>query len=98
MPENAWINCPIYTTKAVVRRFSSKYVFLKISQISPRPAALLKRDSSTGVFLWILLNFQEHLFYRSPPVIAFDAKILNMLRYGSIIIVTNVCLLNLYIQ
>ena len=25
-----------------------------------------KRDSGTGVFLWILQNFQEHLFYRTP--------------------------------
>ena len=24
---------------------------------------LLKRDSNTGVFLWILQNFQEHLFW-----------------------------------
>ena len=28
---------------------------------------LLKRDSSTGDFLWILRNSQEHLFYRKPP-------------------------------
>ena len=34
---------------------------------SLRPSTLLKRDSGTGVFLWILWNFQEHLFYRTPP-------------------------------
>ena len=28
---------------------------------------LLKRDSGTGDFLWILRNSQEHLFYRKPP-------------------------------
>ena len=33
---------------------------------SLRPATLLKRDSGTGVFLWILGNFSEHLFYRTP--------------------------------
>ena len=27
----------------------------------------LKRISGTGLFLWILRNFQEHVFYRSPP-------------------------------
>ena len=27
----------------------------------------LKRDSGTGILLWILLNFLEHLFYRTPP-------------------------------
>ena len=25
-----------------------------------------KRDIGTGVFLWILWNFKEHLFYRTP--------------------------------
>ena len=25
-----------------------------------------KRDSGTGVFLWILRNFKEHLLYRTP--------------------------------
>ena len=29
-----------------------------------RPATLLKRDSSTGVFLWIFRIFQEHLFWK----------------------------------
>ena len=28
---------------------------------------LLKRDPSTGDFLWILRNSQEDLFYRKPP-------------------------------
>ena len=26
----------------------------------------LKRDSGTGLFLWILQNFKEHIFYRTP--------------------------------
>ena len=29
-------------------------------------ATLLKRDSNTFVFLWNLLNFSEHLFFRTP--------------------------------
>ena len=32
-----------------------------------RPATLLKRGSGTGVFLGILRNFQDYLFYRTPP-------------------------------
>ena len=32
-----------------------------------RPATLLKKDSGAGVFLWILRNFWEHFFYRTPP-------------------------------
>ena len=30
-----------------------------------RPATLLKRDSSTAVFLWILRDFWAHLFWRT---------------------------------
>ena len=30
-----------------------------------RPATLLKRDSNKGVFLWILPNFYEHVFWRT---------------------------------
>ena len=30
-----------------------------------RPATLLKRDSNTGVFLWNLWNFLEHLFLQN---------------------------------
>ena len=60
-------------TEAAVRRWSKKLVFLRISQNSQentcaefsflirlqalRPATLLKRDSNTGVFLWIFPNF-----------------------------------------
>ena len=32
----------------------------------PHPATLLKKDSGTGAFLWILEYFQEHLLYRTP--------------------------------
>ena len=35
-----------------------------------RPATLLNRDSDAGVFLSILRNFKEHLFYRTPHVAA----------------------------
>ena len=30
-----------------------------------RPATLLKKESGTGVSLWIVQNFLEHLFYRT---------------------------------
>ena len=35
------------------------------------PSTLLKRDSSTGDFLWILHNFLEQLFYRTSAMAAF---------------------------
>ena len=57
-------------TEPVVRRCSVENLFLKILQNSQKnicvrvsiliklqPATLLKRDSDTGVFLWILQNF-----------------------------------------
>ena len=33
-----------------------------------------KRDSGTGVFLWILRNFYEHFLYRTPPVAASETS------------------------
>ena len=32
-----------------------------------RPTTLLKKEASKGVFLWILRNFKEHIFDRTPP-------------------------------
>lgn len=32
-----------------------------------KPPILLKRDSTTCVFLWILLNHWEHVLHRTPP-------------------------------
>ena len=32
-----------------------------------RSAVLLKRDSNTGVFLWNMRNFEEHLFLQNTP-------------------------------
>ena len=51
--------------KAVLKSFvifTGKYLrwsFLLIDLQASRPAALLKRDSNTGVFLWILQMFQK---------------------------------------
>ena len=51
---------------------------LQYSQESCRPASLLKTDSNTGVFLWILRNFQEHLFRRTSALWA-AASVLTLL-------------------
>ena len=49
--------------EAVARRCYVKKVFLEILQNSQENSLLLsKRDSGTGVFLWILRNFYEQLF------------------------------------
>ena len=39
-----------------------------------RLETLLRRDLDTGVFLWILLNFSDHLFHRIPLVDFFWAS------------------------
>ena len=73
-------------SEAVVWRCFVKKVFLEISQnLQENPCAgasflimlqacglklYQKRDPDTGAFLWILWNFWEHLFYRTPLVAA----------------------------
>ena len=67
--------------KSIMNRCSIKKPLLKVLQCSQKntcvrvsfliimqafsPATLLKRDSKTGAFLWILRNFSEHLFWRT---------------------------------
>ena len=56
-------------TRRNFAKFSGKHLCqgLFLNKIADfRPATLLKRDSGTGVFLWILSNFYEHLFPRTP--------------------------------
>ena len=51
----------MFCEKGVLRNFAKfrgKYLCL-------RPATLLKKTLETGVFLWILWNFEEHLFLQS---------------------------------
>ena len=52
-------NFPKFTGKHLCPRL----VFDKVAGLSP--ATWLKKDSSTGVFLWILWNFQEQLFLQN---------------------------------
>ena len=40
--------------------------FSTIPEKTHVPECLLKRDLGTGIFLWILRNFLEYLFYRTP--------------------------------
>ena len=43
-----------------------KQIIIKIFE-RWEPAFKKERDSGTVVFLWILQNFWEHFFYRTPP-------------------------------
>ena len=66
-------------SEVVVRRCSTEKVVLKISQnsqentcvrlsfLQPPACNFKKRDSGTGVYLWILRKFQEQLFCRTSP-------------------------------
>ena len=54
-------------------KFNGKYLLgsLSLNKVSGlRSTSLLKWDYSTGVFLWILLNFEEHLFWRTSAASA----------------------------
>ena len=53
-------NFAIFTGKHLCR---SRFL-LKLCAV--RPATLSKRDFNTGVFLWILWNFLEHLLWKTP--------------------------------
>ena len=46
------------------RKYLSWNLFL-IKLQGWRPVTLLKRDYNSNVFIWILRNFQEHLFWRT---------------------------------
>ena len=47
-----------------------------------KPATLLKTDSNTGIFLWYLRTFKEHIFYRTPPVAASENNEQQQLSEG----------------
>ena len=49
-----------------------KQAFVEVLQNNPKPVTLLKRDSNTGVFQWILRNFKNTFFHRTPPVVEYD--------------------------
>ena len=63
----------MFYKKGVLKNFSSfteKHLFWSLFWIELSPATLLKRDSNTGVFLWILQHFKNSLFYRTLSVAA----------------------------
>ena len=49
-------------------------------RLQHRPSILLKRDCNTGVFLWILQNFQEHLFGKDVWAAAFGTGIWTAIK------------------
>ena len=63
----------VFCEKSVLRnfaKFTGKHLCQSLFLIKLQPWGLqlyLIRDSGTGVFLWILQNFSEQLFRRTPP-------------------------------
>ena len=51
-------------TKLTRKHLCQSLFFNKVATLSA--ATSLKKDSGTGVFPWILRNFEEHHFYRTP--------------------------------
>ena len=61
----------LFYKKVVLKDFAQFESYICRSLLCSRvagwkPPTVLKRDPSTGVVLWILRNFQEHLFYETP--------------------------------
>ena len=46
-------------------QWSQEYTYVGVS--FNHDCNFVKRNSNTGVFLWILRNFEEHIFYRTSP-------------------------------
>ena len=53
-------------------KFTEKYLCWSLFLISCRSQAcnFIEKDYITSTFLWILWNFQNHLFYRTPLMAA----------------------------
>ena len=72
------------TEKVVLKEFATftgkdlrrSNVLIKLKVF--RPATLLQRDSNTGIFLWILRNFTEHLFRRTSATRSFCRQFYNI--------------------
>ena len=65
-----------------LNRSSLSEVFFKIGALK-NFAKFTGKHCYRGVFLWLLRNFQEHRFYRTPPVGTSDWK--ATLPKGSIV-------------
>ena len=69
-----WAHCPDYACRNSHWRYFIEKLFWRILLCwglfliklqAFRPVTLLKRDSNTGVFLWISHSSLEHLFWRT---------------------------------
>ena len=77
----------VFYKKAVLKNFAIftgkrlcwSLFLIKLQDSSP--AFLLKRDSNTGLFLWILRNFKEHLFWRTSANRYFCLFQVNSLKH-----------------
>ena len=75
-------------SEAAIGDFLWKKLFLKFSQYSQescRPATLLKAESNTGVFLWTLQNFKEHLFRETSARWATDFELTLLLSSDNLL-------------
>ena len=68
--ENTCARVSFFNKAAAWKHLCQSLFFDKVANF------IKKRDSGTGVFMWILWNFWEHLFHRTPP----DDGFLNFKR------------------
>ena len=72
-----------FIKKAILQNFAiftGKHLYWSLR--SMRTATLLKRDSNTGIFLWILRNFLKHLFWRTSANYCFEVVFIRMISCG----------------
>ena len=65
-------------TKITEKHLCPSLFFNKVAGL--RPATLSKRDSGTGIFLWILRNYLGQLFLQNITVAAFELSFLGLLN------------------
>ena len=60
-----FLNIGVLKNFAIFTRKHLCWSLFLIQLQSTSPATILKRNSSIGIFLWTLPNFQEHLFWKT---------------------------------
>ena len=80
-------NFPIFTGKCLC------WIHFLIMLQALRLGTLFKRDFNTVVFLGILQNLYEQLFYRTPPVASVDFLFLIKINVGWFLLIRFVDLL-----
>ena len=75
-----------FCKKGVLRnftKFTGKYLYQslfvnKVPGLRPKACNFIKKDSGTGIFLWILRKFEEHIFIKNTSAGCFCMRFLTL--------------------